>query len=501
MSAASRGTVRVRNGGVVALGALPPLEPDEFRAVCGVALTAGGRLVALPAFALGTDDGRDVFAVIANDDESELTVTRTRLARGAGFDALTPEFPEAQAFERELFEDHGIIPVGHPWLKPLRQAHLKTDAAQHTFFSVDGDGIHEVAVGPVHAGVIEPGHFRFQCAGEDVLHLEIHLGYQHRGAERLLVLGSPARRIAVAESIAGDTAVGHALAYAHVIESLAGVRPPLAAQTIRGLALELERVANHVGDLGALANDVAFLPAAAWFGRLRGEFLNLLMALSGNRYGRGLVVTGGVRFGLPSDMRQAFTAKLAETEADLRATAETLFSSPSVSSRFEQTGVVSDATAEDLGLVGVVARASHVARDARRDHPIGIYRFVHIPLALAETGDVMARAVVRWIEVQRSLTFLREQIAELAEGPLRTPSTAADSFAPDSLAVALIEGWRGEIAHVAATNGSGDLRGYKVVDPSFHNWFGLAMALRDNAISDFPLCNKSFNLSYAGHDL
>jgi hypothetical protein len=221
-------------------------------------------------FGSGGGGGEDLWAVVARDGSNELALVRADLhaVRGRSILALTPELPSAQGFEREILEIHGVRPEGHPWPKPLR----RHDGPGHSFFRVDGPGIHEVAVGPVHAGVIEPGHFRFQCHGETVLHLEIQLGYQHRGAEALLLSASPERRLVVAESIAGDTAVGHALAHATALEGLAGVEPPLRAQALRGIALEVERLANHVGDLGALSNDVGHLPGASWLGRLRGDF-------------------------------------------------------------------------------------------------------------------------------------------------------------------------------------------------------------------------------------
>jgi Ni,Fe-hydrogenase III large subunit len=331
-----------------------------------------------------------------------------------------------------------------------------------------------------------------------VLSLEIHLGYQHRGAEALLLRSSPARRLVIAESIAGDTAVGHALAYCTAMEALAGASVPLSAHSLRGIALELERLANHIGDLGALSGDVAYLPGASYFGRLRGNFLNLLMELSGNRYGRGLLSVGGVRLALDAVTRKTFLDRLRKDEAELEAVAALMFDTASVLSRFEGTGRVTEETARDLGLVGPVARASGLPRDVRHDHPAGIFRFAHIPMTLATSGDVMARALVRWLEVRRSLTFVQEQIRELPDGPL---SERVGAVSPNRMVVALVEGWRGEIAHVAVTDEKGRLRGYKIVDPSFHNWFGLGMALRGNQISDFPLCNKSFNLSYAGHDL
>ena len=254
---------------------------------------------------------------------------------------------------------------------------------------------------------------------------------------------------------------------------------------------------HGVRDLGALAGDVGFLPAAAWFGRLRGEFLNLLLELSGNRFGRGLLRPGGVRFAPTEAERTQWAERLDRIGRDLHATAAVMFGSASVLSRFEGTGVLAREAAEELGLVGPVARASDLSRDVRRDHPFGIYRFAMIPVSGGEAGDVLARAMVRWLEVQRSLVFVREQLAEFRSGPL---AAALPPARGGTAAAVLVEGWRGEIVHVAATAADGTLAAYRVVDPSFHNWFGLAMALRGGQISDFPLCNKSFNLSYAGHD-
>ncbi len=501
-----------RSGSAIRRVDVPEFPLGSFRRSCVDICSRGGRLVALcilPAEKRDSEQRHEILAVLADDARGTLGLLKTPVPKSRSYPALSTEIPQAQAFEREIAEDHGIHPDGHPWLKPLRRhadLETRTDGAKsaepHPFFRVEGSGIHEVAVGPVHAGIIEPGHFRFQCQGEIVHHLEIQLGYQHRGAQELLLRSSPARRLAVAESIAGDTAVGHALAYCMAVESLAGLEPPLYAHAVRGIALELERLSNHAGDLGSLCNDIGFLPGASWFGRLRGEFLNLLLDLSGNRFGRGLLRPGGVRFGLSAEQRRDFLPRLAAAERDLKDTAQATFDSPSVGSRFEHTGVVTQETAQALGLVGPVSRASGCDRDARRDHPFGIYRFAHIPVARVESGDVMARALVRWLETQRSLTFLREQIHELPPETLSVgPDRSVDRLSPDSLAVAIVEGWRGEIAHVAATSSDGRLVGYQVVDPSFHNWFGLAMALRGGQISDFPLCNKSFNLSYAGHDL
>jgi Ni,Fe-hydrogenase III large subunit len=393
-------------------------------------------------------------------------------------------------------------------LKPLRRHppdHVPSgrrvespDPDAYPFFRVEGEEVHEVAVGPVHAGIIEPGHFRFQAHGEQVLFLEIMLGYQHRGVERLLEQLGRDRAVLVAESIAGDTVIGHAGAYCGAIEALARSRKTPRGQTIRGIALELERLANHIGDLGAMAGDVAFQPAAAYLGRMRGECLNLLMTLSGNRYGRGLVRPGGTAFDVTPAMADDMRDRLMRLREELEPVLILMFESASVQARFDGVGVVPRGACGEYGFVGPVARGCEVPRDVRHDHPWGIFRFAHIPVATAWAGDVLARALVRRLEIQRSLEFVIEQLGALPKGPVRVDCGAAR---PNELAVAMVEGWRGEVVHVVITDENGRVRRHKVTDPSFHNWTALGLSMPGNEISDFPLVNKSFNLSYAGHDL
>jgi Ni,Fe-hydrogenase III large subunit len=368
------------------------------------------------------------------------------------------------------------------------------------FSRIEGEAVHQVAVGPVHAGVIEPGHFRFQCHGEDVFQLEISLGYQHRGVERALVGGPDKRTLHYVETLAGDTTVAHAIAYARLVEGLAGTTLTLRAQVLRAIALELERLANHTGDLGALANDVGYLPTASHCGRLRGDFLNMTALLCGNRFGRSLIRPGGLAFDLEEARGADLRERLVTAKREAASATRLLWEAPSVMSRLLDTGPLTLEQCDALGIVGPASRASGCERDVRKDFPFDFYRFQHIPTATWHSGDVFARAYVRWLEIEHSLDFILELLDQLPEGIVRAADDPA-GLAPDHVAVSLVEGWRGEICHVALTDSRRRLSRYKVVDPSFHNWAGLALALRDQQISDFPLCNKSFNLSYCGVDL
>jgi Ni,Fe-hydrogenase III large subunit len=270
------------------------------------------------------------------------------------------------------------------------------------------------------------------------------------------------------------------------------------ATILRAVFLELERIANHTGDLGALAGDIGFLPTASYCRLLRGDFLNMSALICGNRFGRGMICPGGVRFDADPDRLRILSERLEKTLEDLTSAIDLLWQTPSVMARFEETGIVSREDALELGLVGPAARACGIESDIRSNFPSGIYGFVNIPIATWHTGDVFARASVRWIEIQRSAAFLKDQIKSL---PISNVRTACGKLEPSKLAVSLVEGWRGAICHVAVTDAASRFAHYKIVDPSFHNWFGLAKAMRDQQISDFPFCNKSFNLSYCGHDL
>jgi Ni,Fe-hydrogenase III large subunit len=504
---------RLRNGVPLALKKVPKLPLKSFRERVIQSVASGSRLVCLCA-----DDKKQVFALLADDDAGLLGILRTTLEKNA-YPSLTPECPEAQLFERELAEQHGIIPEGHPWFKPVR-GHLPRGknpdpwarkpeellAGLIPFYRVEGTSVHEVGVGPVHAGVIEPGHFRFQCLGEEVFHLEIALGYQHRGIERALLGGPHALTLKMMETAAGDTTIGHAWAYCQNIEGLSAAAAGPRASLIRAIALELERLANHTGDLGALAGDTGFLPTASYCGRIRGDWLNHTALLCGSRLGRDLLRPGGVGFDLDDDRCAQLRLRVEQTWEDTQGAVNLLWQSPTVMQRFERVGVLSGEQARAIGAVGPAARASGLRRDLRLQHPLPAAQSL-IPHTWDDPsgrpGDVHARAWVRWREMHHSVDFLSKALSAL--GALEPASRSArrdfPALAPESVCLSMVEGWRGEIAHLAVTGPKGAFALYKIVDPSFHNWTALALAMRGAQISDFPLCNKSFNLSYCGVDL
>ncbi len=444
---------------------------------------------------------------IAHDQDHTIHVLAHFLTdRGTPLTSMTPEVPALHVFEREITENHGVVFSGHPWLKGVRFPHDRWDPhmtmAHYPFFSISGGEVHEIGVGPVHAGVIEPGHFRFICNGEKVLHLEIQLGYQHRGVESLFLTAGPLKRCLLSESVAGDTAVGHALAHAGLTECLAGFEPDKALRLERSTALELERMAIHIGDTAALCMDVAYQLGQVVNESIRTMVINTTQQWCGNRFGKGLIRPGGSRYPLDDKMNRLIVGNLQQVMDRFIPMSERIYSMPSVLARFDGIGKVSLEQLLRIGAVGMAAKMGGLARDVRFSHPSLSMMKLDGSAVTMPGGDVLARALLRRNEAEQSSEMIISLLGERMNcvTQVRDPQPGLE-LTPDHIALHTVEGWRGEIVHVAVTDRLGKLRYYKVNDPSLHNWMALALAVRDQEISDFPVCNKSFNLSYCGHDL
>jgi len=433
-------------------------------------------------------------------------------------------FP-ASRFEREMHDLYGIVPLNHPLPRRLvRHAHWPagwypmrhdagppppfTDGEAYPFIAVVGDGVYEIPVGPVHAGIIEPGHFRFSVVGETILKLKARLWFTHRGVEKLFEGLEATGAIHLAERISGDTSAAHALAYSLAVEDALGIVMPEPAQQLRALVVELERLYNHAADVGALANDVGFSLANAHALRIREELLRINNATTGHRLLRGAISPGAVHLLALPDVAQL--ARLAE---DLAEVAQLTLDNTIILDRFTGTAVLTHDQAHDLGCLGYVARASGVDTDARIDHPA-----CHLPVTeLTKTsGDVLARFTLRAGEFAAStqlashlistageLSFRGEPAPEPAPESVPESAAAESAAAPDEVrsGVGIVEGWRGTIVHRVEVDAAGALTRVKIVDPSWFNWPALPLALAGTIVPDFPVTNKSFNLSYAGNDL
>ncbi|NUP46831.1 MAG: formate hydrogenase [Catenulispora sp.] len=424
-------------------------------------------------------------------------------------------FP-AGRFEREMHDLFGIRSLGHPMPRRLVRHYgwptgwhpMRHDAGPapefgetlglYPFLEVQGPGVYEIPVGPVHAGLIEPGHFRFSVVGETILKLKARLWFVHKGIEKLFEGNRPADKLTLAEKISGDTAVGHGLAFARAVEDALGIKVPAEAHTMRAILLELERLYNHIGDIGALCNDVGHGILHQHAGRVREQLLRINGEVTGHRLLRGGIVIGGAQvISLPDPDR------LSALAADVAETVDLALGHTVVRDRFTGTAVLTLEQARDLGTLGYVARASGLDVDARRDHP-GSDPTSAPPLVLREGGDVLARFAVRAGEYQQSTEHINTLTARL-HGPGR--HVAAERGDPGTgrsgvrTGVGIAEGWRGTIVHRVELTPDGSLSRVKVVDPSFFNWPALPVALRGAIVPDFPLVNKSFNQSYAGNDL
>ena len=459
-------------------------------------------------FATEIEKGLKFYMIILDDESGEVLITSFIPDYYAeGLASLTALHPQFHPFEREINELYGVEFTHHPWMKPLRFSHNRRNKQStmdsYPFYKIEGDDLHEVNVGPIHAGIIEPGAFRFICMGEEVLHLEIALGYQHRGVEEEMVRNqNRLRQSVIAESVAGDTAVGHTTAYAEVIERLAGAEVGASLQRERAIALELERIAMHLADTGALATDIGFQLYQVACEALRTVTINTTQAWCGNRFGKSMIRPLGSNFPLTAAKIDTIRKNIADVRRRYNEVREDILEAPTLLSRFEQCGLVPKTEMYRIGGVGMAARSSGALRDIRTTHPWGQYATTikHEPITQHD-GDVMSRLMTRMDEVLQSADY----VLQMLEGYVPKGDIALPNYEPtlkgEALSFSLIEGWRGEICHVALTNAEGEITKYKIKDPSVHNWLALAIAVRSEGISDFPINNKSFNLSYCGHDL
>ena len=491
------------------------IAPEELHPICAHVRGGGGRLAAMwgdDNTDRGTGFALNVALVIR---EGLLCIVVKLPAVDPVYPGIADLFPAAGRMQRAIYDLLGLRAEGgdeRKWLRhgawpadefPLR----KTFAAERTFppqadgyafVEVAGEGVHEIPVGPVHAGTIEPGHFRFSIVGESVLRLEERLAYKHKGIEKCAEGMTVEECARLAGRVSGDSTVAYAWAYAQAVEGLAFVEPPPRALWLRAILLELERVHNHFGDLGYLGNDVAAAFGFFQFWRLKELVLRLNAELFGHRYLMDAILPGGVARDLDSAGAHALFELTNRLEAETRALRSIYDEHAGVQDRFIGAGRVAPQLAEALGLTGLAGRASGLAWDLRVDHAITPYDELEVRMATHRNGDVAARVAVRFDEVLESLRLIRALLGRALAGPVATPMRVVPVFA---LGIGWIEGWRGEVLVVVQTGGDGRVRRMHPHDPSWQNWPLLERAVIDNIVPDFPLINKSFNLSYSGHDL
>jgi Ni,Fe-hydrogenase III large subunit/Ni,Fe-hydrogenase III component G len=431
------------------------------------------------------------------------------------FQSLAADIPAVNWQEREIQDWFGLKAEGHPnprrvalhdnWpdVQPLRkdfpldQVLPPLEGPQHEYRPTLGEGVFQIPVGPVHAGTIEPGHFNFAVAGEPILYLQLRMFYTHKGTEKLFEHLPIHRGVYLAESISGDSSFSHGVAFCQAIERAAEIEVPFRAQLVRTILLELERIYNHIADIGATAADVGFVIANAHAGRLREMAVGINEELAGNRLLRGFVCVGGVRGDWLPTQLDALGRALNIVAREFSDLVVLIQSSDSTRDRLERTGVLTAAKAQALGIVGVGGRASGVDVDVRRDHPYAAYGSLGFRVPVYEAGDVLHRIQVRIDEVWESLAIIRAAMTQMHDGPHRAPT---QDIPAGRCALSAVEGWRGEILHWVRTAPGNRLERCKIKDPSINNWPALVEAVQGNIIADFPVINKSFNLSYSGTD-
>jgi len=435
------------------------------------------------------------------------------------FPSLTPSIHEASTYERKIKTFFGLIPQGHPDPRPIILHEnwpedyypLRKDfpwnfrpplaSGEFPFRRIDGEGIYEIPVGPVHAGIIEPGHFRFSVAGEEILFLEPRLGYSHRGCEKLFETLALTDKIRLAERISGDSSYSHSLAFCLALEALSKTPAGEKAGYLRVLFCELERLANHLGDIGAIMTDAGFNFGGAHGARLREMVMQINDRLTGSRFLRGVNRMGGGFSGeITPETAGRIDAELAGLRDDFSEIMSVAENSHSLLNRLKNTGILPAHTAKDHGVIGVAGKAVGFAADARVDYPYAAYDKLVPEIATEEGGDVHARFTVRVREVYSSIDLIQGALRRLPHNDDACVPQVRE-FARSAYSVGIVEGWRGDIVYLVATDAKGVISRVDVRDPSFLNWTALSYAAVGNVVPDFPLINKSFNLSYSGNDL
>lgn len=501
------------------------VEPGRFTEEC---LGLHKRLES-PVMAYFAEDLRKergvfrIYCVFLDRKAGRWEIARTSIpGDGPKMPSLAKEMYSASLFEREMAEMFGICFEGSPdprrlvlhdevWPEgyyPLRKdfappapgMKVPGERNEYRFKKVEGEGIFEVPVGPVHAGIIGPGHFRFSAAGEPIINLETRLGFTHRGVEKMLE-GMDARdAVSLAEKIAGDSVFAYSCAFCAGIERIYGVKVPGRAKIIRALFLELERMYNHANDIGGIATDVGFSFPNALASVIKEGLLEVNGKLTGSRYLKGVNRIGGVAADISAEGKALLIKSLDMARKDLGELREILHSSISFMDRVDNTGILKKKTAADLGITGLAARASGIRSDLRSVFDGDIYDACGFKPAMEEDGDVLARLDVRLNEFDASVWLVKKLTAML--GNLSEPPETETKWEPkEGFSVGCVEAWRGPLVIWVRTGKDGRIERCKIVDPSFRNWQGLCFAVLGNIIPDFPLCNKSFDLSYPGNDL
>jgi Ni,Fe-hydrogenase III large subunit len=486
---------------------------EQWRQAIANIGAGGGRLISLWA---NRDIAGEKLVRAAFAADSGVLILTLRLAGSqTHYPGIEHSFPSASRMQRAIADLSGLHSTDadqRPWLRhaawpatfhPLSDPAIPDQAAapaidDYPFVTVEGEGVHEIPVGPVHAGIIEPGHFRFSIVGEKVLRLEQHLGYVHKGIERRFTELPLLEGHRLAARVSGDSAVAFSWAYCQALEGLSGARVPPRATWLRALALELERLANHLGDLGALGNDAGFAVGLAQFSRLKEHLLRATGHALGQRYLMDLVVPGGTRVDLARSGADGLIDCLGSIATEVETLRAIYDEHSGLRDRFAGAGTVTPTLAAKLGLTGLAGRASGQAFDLRCDLPWDPYAELAPSKVVRTEGDVAARVTVRFDEVAESMRLVRQIVQQLPAGGHRRPVPAA---AKGSWGLGLIEGWRGPVLVSLEAGDAGKILRCHPHDPSWQNWPVLEHAIIDNIVPDFPLINKSFNLSYSGHDL